>query len=84
MQQREGGFSIPTMRGFNEDGMPDGSEPFFAAGPSGPTTSQFMTPAEFTTSHSVSQAGVTGAKAIAGEERRWAWRPRGARGGLWK
>lgn len=66
VQQREGGFSVPTMRGFNEDGMPDGSETFYASGPSGPTTSQFMTPAEFTTSQSINAAGVSGMKQMAG------------------
>lgn len=47
VQAREGGFTLPTIRGFNEDGMPDGTEPFYQPGPSGPTTSQFMSPVGF-------------------------------------
>jgi hypothetical protein len=39
--ERDGGFPLPTMIGFNEEGMPDGSVPFedFIA-PTAGTTAQ--------------------------------------------
>mmetsp|Transcript_33515 Transcript_33515/g.99767 ORF Transcript_33515/g.99767 Transcript_33515/m.99767 type:complete len:622 (-) Transcript_33515:364-2229(-) len=64
VRSREGGFPLPTIRGFNEEGMPDGSEPFYQPGPSGPSPAQFMTPAEFTSAQSVNAAGITGMKAM--------------------
>ena len=39
--ERDGGFPLPTMLGFNEEGMPDGSVPFEDfLGPSGANASQ--------------------------------------------
>lgn len=57
---RPDGFPLPRLRGFDEDGMPDGTEPFYAQGPSGTSTATFMTPAEFHTAAGVDAAGRTG------------------------
>jgi len=39
--ERDGGFPLPTMLGFNEEGMPDGSVPFEDfLGPNGANSSQ--------------------------------------------
>ena len=39
--ERDGGFPLPTMLGFNEEGTPDGSVPFEDfMGPNGSNTTQ--------------------------------------------
>jgi hypothetical protein len=63
---RPDGFPLPRLRGFDEDGMPDGSEPFYAQGPSGTSTATFMTPAEFHSAAGVDAAGRTGEWGAAG------------------
>ncbi|GAX73326.1 hypothetical protein CEUSTIGMA_g780.t1 [Chlamydomonas eustigma] len=74
--ERDGGFPLPTMLGFNEEGMPDGSVPFDEfMGPNAGNSSQFMAPATFTTAESVGAAGtsswkkmIPGVKGSAGKE----------------
>lgn len=62
--ERDGGLPLPQLAGFNEEGNPDGTQPFTVPAPAAPSTASFMTAAKFTTTEDVTKPSGWGKKMV--------------------